>query len=289
MAEFCGRGKFAYGGNAPSSFEFDSHAAASLARAPRRLPALKDLSQTLLQKICYKFKKRRFSKREAIYTEGSLAKAVFLVYRGEVRVSKKITVLDKPQLQFPSSSVLRHKTRSKTLELAAIGPGELFGEEDLVEGQDLRSTSCVAYTDVWLYSLSKEFFFKLLMNHEEAEILKCKAMAKQEARRSLVLQYEQLLSLKTSPVAAVKPVRKPALPFSPMQALKTLSNLPKLGSVSRLVPARKERRSLQLAKRPLGEYLGEKPQTPKKQERPCVNIHVHRLKNHRSTRSCGFP
>ena len=104
--------------------------------------------------------------------------------------------------------------------------------------------------------------------------------------------FSSKISSNYSPVYSPrKTSRVPSLPRSPLLSPRTAScaALPKLGDgpSKRLATQRSPIRQMW---RPLGEYLGEKPKSPKKKQRGCVNIHVQALKQHRSSRSCvGLP
>ena len=153
------------------------------------LPTLKDMSKPLLEKICHGFKKRMYMKREVVYAEGDEPKHVHLVAKGEVRVSTSIVLEKKgPGL---STRALR-----ETVQLAALGPGELFGEEELFAQDSLRKATSTAYTETCIYSMSKENFYKLLANNEEYEALRRKTAAKQEARARIIANQKYLLRVR---------------------------------------------------------------------------------------------
>lgn len=95
-----------------------------------------ELGQTERARLLDRFG-RRFAAGETIYAEGDPASACFLVQEGRVRLVKRI--------------------RSTERSLTVLKPGDLFGEDALLE-RTVRGASAVALTEVTALALDRQTF-----------------------------------------------------------------------------------------------------------------------------------
>ena len=97
------------------------------------------------------FKELRIAQGEALFWEGEEGDAFFLIFRGSVRLCRRVG-------------------ENKSLSVADLGPGEIFGEMSLIS-RACRSTDCIALEDSNLWCLSRQDFEALELSNLSAHAL----------------------------------------------------------------------------------------------------------------------
>ena len=100
----------------------------------------KDL--TLLQRVC---KPRNYLKNSMIILEEEYGDLVFVVQTGTIKIT-------------------RVNDEGKEVILALLGPGEIFGELAILDGE-ARSANALAQENCQLWAINKEDFLEILKNH----------------------------------------------------------------------------------------------------------------------------
>lgn len=95
-------------------------------------------------------RRRRYARGEAIFREGDPAMGVYVIEEGRVKV-----VLSAPG--------------GEERILALLGPGEVLGELEMLDGR-VRCTDVVACEDSVLVFLGREAFVEFLLQHSEAAL-----------------------------------------------------------------------------------------------------------------------
>lgn len=109
------------------------------------LPLFSAFTKGTLTKISYAFKEKVLKKSQILYKEGDLPEFFYVVGKGEIGFYKKL-----------KASKGRFKRNSVNLDvnIANIGAGEMFGEEEILSG-DYRLSSCKCTSeDALVYCIS---------------------------------------------------------------------------------------------------------------------------------------
>ena len=123
--------------------------------SPRTLPTRKSLTQketklfdpkAFFANVGVGRTFRRYRPKQAIFSQGDLADAVFYIQEGKV----KFTVVSK---------------QGKEATIALLGPGDFLGEACLASDQPLRLATATAITDCSILKIEKERMLRTL--HEE--------------------------------------------------------------------------------------------------------------------------
>jgi CRP-like cAMP-binding protein len=123
--------------------------------SPRTLPTRKSLTQketklfdpkVFFENVCIGTTVRRYRPKQAIFSQGDLADAVFYIREGKV----KFAVVSK---------------QGKEATIALLGPGDFLGEACLASDQPLRLATAIAITDCSILKIEKKRMLCAL--HEE--------------------------------------------------------------------------------------------------------------------------
>ncbi len=101
--------------------------------------------QNITSELFYKYGKT-YEPKQIIIKEGDFGKDVYLIISGKVVVAEKLTSSNKYKV------------------LATLGPGEIFGEMAMIDGQP-RSATLVAATPCKILVFSPENFEKVFKTH----------------------------------------------------------------------------------------------------------------------------
>jgi CRP-like cAMP-binding protein len=112
-----------------------------------RVPLLSGLSEPELERIAPLAVARSFPKGARVFQQGDRSDACYLIRSGEVRVT-------------------REHSDGRAIALATLGPGEIFGELAMLDGE-VRSASVEAVSDVELLALSAADMRGLLARNPE--------------------------------------------------------------------------------------------------------------------------
>jgi len=145
----------------------------------KRIRLFDDLTEAQLDRIVDMLTPVKVEKDTAIISEDEEGLDLFIILRGQVRISKFI--------------------QSEEEAIAMLKPGALFGEMAIL-GQTMRSASVIAHTDVLLYRLDGMKFLSFLEEDTDAGYKVMKQMAGMMARRlhDLNERYRNMLSIASS-------------------------------------------------------------------------------------------
>ena len=112
------------------------------------VPAFARLPEEALTSLTGRLQEERYSAGSVVVAEGDPGDRLYLISRGEAEVTTN--------------------TRGGPVPLAALGPGELFGEIALLEPGGKRQATVTATTDLVALSLAAPVFGEMLDAHPEA-------------------------------------------------------------------------------------------------------------------------
>lgn len=115
-----------------------------------RVPLLSELSRRDLERIAQVAIPRSFPAGVRVFHEGDHSDACYVVRSGDLRVT-------------------REHSDGRAIALATLGPGDLFGELAMLDGQ-ARSASVETLSDSELLALSASDFRRLLAEHPEISV-----------------------------------------------------------------------------------------------------------------------
>lgn len=124
----------------------------------RRVPLFSDLSERDLARISSVAIPRSFPKGVRVFHEGDRSDACYIVRSGEVRIT-------------------REHSDGRAIALATFGPGEIFGELAMLDGQ-ARSASVETLDESELLALPARDVRRLLAEHPEITVKLVVALAK---------------------------------------------------------------------------------------------------------------
>ncbi len=134
-----------------------------------KVRVLEGVSEAGLKQILEIARERKFAPGQAIISEGETGNSIFIIKHGEVEISMAITL---PLSQREREKVLVH-----------LGPGSLFGEVAFVFGQEQRSATVSARTEVSLWEVTSPDFDKFVAGNAHDGLVIFKNIAKIVAER----------------------------------------------------------------------------------------------------------
>ena len=123
-----------------------------------RVPLFSELSREELERISRVSVARSFPAGVRVFHEGDHSDACYLVRRGDLRVT-------------------REHSDGRAIALATLGPGDLFGELAMLDGE-ARSASVETLTDSELLALPAADVRRLLADHPEISVKLIAALVK---------------------------------------------------------------------------------------------------------------
>lgn len=156
----------------------------SIVEVLKKLPILQGFSKNYVQRLGYYFKQKKYRKGQFVYKEKDKADCIFIIQDGEFRILKSIKVTIKSPKAFPEKSLLKTKNHAVVSQLASLFKGEMFGEEDILNESNGRSTACICHSEIGkVLMIAKEDFFKHIVVTEEAkDAMRRRNVCKQEFR-----------------------------------------------------------------------------------------------------------
>ncbi len=118
----------------------------------KKIPLFKELTNADLIKISNMVQKVSFNPLDVVFKRGAPGDALFLIREGEVEV-------------------LAPSAEAEEVEdvVAVLGPGELFGEMALVEGEP-RSATVRAKTELKLWRIKRDYFYEFMAENSDAAL-----------------------------------------------------------------------------------------------------------------------
>ncbi len=114
----------------------------------KKVNLFKELTQQELKIVASYIKIKKFKKDEIIISENELGDEMFILYQGEVEISKKMSMIDDQE------------KIDKTFVRLNSEKADYFGEVGIL-GQQNRTANCRAKTDGTLYCLRHKDFLKI--------------------------------------------------------------------------------------------------------------------------------
>ena len=118
----------------------------------KKVSLLKDLTPQELEIFAKKLKLAKFKENDAIITENKLSDKLFILYSGEVCISKKMTMIDEQE------------QINKTFITLKSMYHVFFGEIGLL-GFQKRTATATAKTDCELYTINQQDFMNICIDH----------------------------------------------------------------------------------------------------------------------------
>jgi CRP/FNR family transcriptional regulator, cyclic AMP receptor protein len=116
----------------------------------RRVPLFSDLDESELQRVSSVAIPRSFPKGVRVFHEGDHSDTCYIVREGDLRVT-------------------REHPDGRAIALATLGPGDIFGELAMLDGE-ARSASVEALSDAELLALSAADMRRLLAEHPDITV-----------------------------------------------------------------------------------------------------------------------
>jgi CRP-like cAMP-binding protein len=120
----------------------------------KKVNIFKQLTNEELRIINDFLKPEKFKKNEQIISEEETGNCLYILYLGEVEVSRRISMIDDQE------------NIDKTFIVFKSENAESFGETGIL-GRKKRTATCKALSDCLLYSLSNKDFFKISKMHPQ--------------------------------------------------------------------------------------------------------------------------
>jgi len=118
----------------------------------RRSPLFQNVSETTIGKLSENAREVSFQKGFDIVKDGEMGSCLYLLKKGIVSVTKKLTMLDDHDLD----------VKDKELKLLSAENNAFFGEMVICSEMDKRSATVSAETDCELLELSSEDISRIL-------------------------------------------------------------------------------------------------------------------------------
>ncbi len=114
----------------------------------KKVKLFKNLTEEELITFSSKLKLIKVKEKEIIIKDGELGDKLYILYKGRVGISQKITMLDEEE------------ERDKTFIVLSAKDFLFFGEIGLLESQK-RTATVTAYADCELYTLTRKDFMQI--------------------------------------------------------------------------------------------------------------------------------
>ena len=168
----------------------------------QNIPCFKSQSRKALQRYTHFLNPIKFVRGQTVYLEGSPAKSVFIVYKGEFELAKRLPKLDRyyegGKNTMSSNGNSQHSVRTMrrnilaarlpeikdlpyALKLSIYGKGSLMGEEDVFSRSKYSCTLKCYSSKGKIYELSKEQF-QMLKSSEHSWLAIMEKIIQKERR-----------------------------------------------------------------------------------------------------------
>ncbi len=114
----------------------------------KKVALVKELDQKELELFASKLKLEKFKKNELIIEEEKASDKMFILYEGEVGITKRISMIDEQEKISKTFTSLR-------------GEDHVFFGEIGILGMQKRTATCCARTDCTLYSIDHKNFIDI--------------------------------------------------------------------------------------------------------------------------------
>lgn len=156
----------------------------------KKVELFKSLSQPELKTVASYLKIQKFKKDDILIAEGDLGNEMFILYKGEVNISKKMSMIDDQE------------KIDKTFVRLKSENADYFGEVGLL-GNQKRTANCMAKTDGQLYCLRNKDYLKITGDYPQIG-MKIMMLIAQKLAKTLEKTNEDILKLTTALIYALK-------------------------------------------------------------------------------------
>ncbi len=137
----------------------------------KRVPLFEDIPLDELLLIDRSLGEKVFLSREIIFREGSWGEEIYIVFRGVIKILKRVT----HKHLYPPDS-LQHIEHESYRELSHLQSGDYFGE--LTFFDDLpRAATAIAQTDCTLLTIKRYYLQSLIKEHPEIALRMCREIS----------------------------------------------------------------------------------------------------------------
>lgn len=149
----------------------------------KNIPVFKSWSKKSIESIYCFFKPVDYNWKKKVFSVGEEAKHVYIVKSGEFEISKNVTLANKMKV---------------SLKIAVLAEGEIFGDEDVLNGK-LRECNCMCYSTTGsLLIISAKDFLLNITNEDSLSILNSKNSAKSLIRSSKESNFQSIFTTSRS-------------------------------------------------------------------------------------------
>ena len=128
----------------------------------RSIPAFETWSRQALSKLTYYLKERRFKRAQSVFQESDPSTEVYIVLEGEFKITKTCRL----HRETPEKLGQKSTSTQAQLQLVIKGPGEMFGEQEVL-GDQPRGTNCACISSTGkLWVIAKFDFMRRLSSTE---------------------------------------------------------------------------------------------------------------------------
>ncbi|KAL4499141.1 hypothetical protein ABPG72_017043 [Tetrahymena utriculariae] len=138
----------------------------------RKFQFLDSLPTSQLMSLLHYFKINNFNQKTTIYNEGDEAENIYFIKSGEVEILRKVIIEDKKyhftqngeeeessknliEMNISLKNRIKQK-RTETISIKLLGPGQCFGEEEIIEEKSKRQYKVVVTQQAEIFSIQKE-------------------------------------------------------------------------------------------------------------------------------------
>lgn len=122
------------------------------------------LSFAALKSLFYHTNEMKIIRKQIIYRKGDDANSIYIIREGEFLLSIDVEIPIEEKCN--EKLRLRKDKIVKTLELSILSPGQIFGEEEIMEKTKRNTTiACVSHSAV-IYALAKKEFYRRVFLEE---------------------------------------------------------------------------------------------------------------------------
>ncbi|MCF7794178.1 MAG: cyclic nucleotide-binding domain-containing protein [Candidatus Cloacimonetes bacterium] len=156
----------------------------------KKVELFKTLTQQELKTVASNLKLQKFKKDDILISEDEIGDEMFILYQGEVDISKKMSMIDDQE-----------KIDKKFVRLKS-SKADYFGEVGLL-GKQKRTANCKAKTDGQLYCFRNKDFMKIAKQHPQIG-MKIMMEIAQKLACHLERTNQDVLKLTTALIYALK-------------------------------------------------------------------------------------
>ncbi|CAG9321785.1 unnamed protein product [Blepharisma stoltei] len=139
----------------------------------KTLPIFHRWTRGSLTKLSFFFEEKSFYRKHVIYKEGEEANEVYLIREGEFQFIKKIPIdQDHSNEKKFRRILIPKKAQQHRAEVAILGKGEFFGEEEVIN-RTKRNTTCICYSlQATVLAISATDFVRRVTSEDSWKIIK---------------------------------------------------------------------------------------------------------------------